>query len=370
MNKSCNLKGQQKLFFLQLNQAASCCRAVPISLSNKTLNQCLEQWQVERDLLAQGNELPGCKHCWQAEHNGQLSYRKQMANNDENFIELYINNLCNQMCGYCSPKFSSTWQDSIQQHGNFVNVSKQVQQNLSIVENKNKEQRWMSELKKYISQGPVSIRLLGGEPLMQKHNLQQLLEFNTDQIQTLSVHTNLNPPNNKFLKWVLENFPQNKLKFVISLDTVPEHNAIPRAGFDRTKFEENLSLLEHYNIPFSFISVVSVLNIFSVAQYQNWLQNKGYQAKFVRLNNPDCLEASYLPDHFKKSIQQDLLPKTAFESLTHTPSMIDLKRFEQYNYLKQYFQRTNTIITDQKLLEYWEWLKENYETSNSIRSSS
>lgn len=370
MSKSCSLKAQQKLFFLQLGQAASCCRADPISLTDKTLNQCLDLWQQERTELQQGNEIPGCKHCWQAEHSGQQSYRQQMQDYNYNYVEIFVSNLCNQTCSYCSPKFSSAWDDNIKQHGQFVNVSKSSQKNLSTIPVAPDSSDWIDQLQNYLSQGPVSVKLLGGEPLMQKNSLQKLLELNTDQIQTLSINTNLNPPSNKFLQWVLGNFPRDKLHFDISLDTVPEHNAVPRAGFDAVKFEENLAFLKQHNVPFVFLSVISVLNIFSVADYESWLEQQGFQAKFFRLNNPDCLDASYLPAEFKTQISLNKLPAVAKESLGHAPLQVDLKRFEQYNYLKQYFYRTNTVITDTRFAEYWQWLKDHYESSSSIGSSS
>lgn len=333
-------------------------------LSGKTLDDCVDLWTTESAQLTQGVELPGCRHCWQAEHSGQQSYRQQMANVETNYVEIFVSNLCNQMCSYCSPKFSSAWNDSILQYGNFERVSKSTNDNIAAVTLNPSDQSWIEQIAQHIQREPVSVKLLGGEPLMQKRNLQQLLELNTDQIVTLNINTNLNPPNNKFLKWVLETFPANKLQFEISLDTVPEHNAVPRAGFDRNKFEENLNLLEQYNVPFLFLSVISVLNIFSVGEYQHWLAQRGYQSRFFRINNPDFLDASYLPEQFKTQIPRDHLPEPAIQSLNYTPINVDLKRFEQYNYLTQYIQRTNTEITDQRLADYLEWLKENYENRN------
>jgi len=366
MSKSCNLKGSQKLFMLHLNKVASCCRADPIELDNLSIDYYIDLWKQEHQQLEQGIELPGCRHCWQAEHSGQQSYRQQMTGNEVNHIEIIIDNLCNQMCSYCSPKFSSEWEKNIQQHGNFINVSKSASRNLSIVSlTPNDQDAKLDQLKDLLNRGPVTLKLLGGEPLMQRRNLQKLLELNANNITTLKINTNLNPPTDKFLKWILDTFPKNKLSFDISLDTVPTHNAIPRAGFDQQKFTENLKLLEQYNIPILFLSVVSILNIFSITQYQSWLKEQNYQAVFLRINNPDCLDPCYLPNQFKQMINIELLPEAAKQSLTHSPSTVDLKQFEQYNYLTQYFQRTNTKITDHALATYWDWLKEKYENSSS-----
>lgn len=358
MTKACGLKGQQKVFLLHLNQVASCCRAKAIPLNHQSINHYLDLWNSESNQLTQGVEISGCEHCWNAERLGQRSYRQEPIIGNSNYVEIHIDNLCNQMCGYCSPKFSSAWENNIQQFGNFDNVSKSAKENLlPNVSNNSNVDYWINELKDFLSRGPVAVKLLGGEPLMQRRNLQQLLELNTDQITVLKINTNLNPPNNKFLKWVLETFPKEKLAFEISLDTVPEYNAIPRAGFDSSRFEENLSLLAQYNVMFSFLSVVSVLNIFSINKYQVWLNKHGYQTKFCQLHNPDCLSPYYLPDQFKQSILKNPLPDNVINILSHSPKSVDLKLFEQYNYLKQYFQRTNTKITDPDLMRYWSWLE-------------
>jgi len=361
LSKSCSLKGRQKLFFLHLNKVSSCCRAHSIDIDNQSIDHYLDLWQQESKLLDQGIELSGCKHCWQAEHNGQISYRQIMSGFDKNYVEIFVSNLCNQMCSYCSPKYSSTWQDNIQQAGNFVNISQSAKNNLVLpTQHTNDQESWIEEIKKLLSREPVHLKLLGGEPLLQKRNLQKLLELNQDNVLSLDINTNLNPPDNKFLKWVLDTFPKDKLVFSISLDTVPEHNAMPRAGFDQHKFLENLCLLEQHNVSFKFLCVVSVLNIFSIAEYQNWLQHNQYHAIFNRLNNPGCLDSSYLPKEFKQLLMAESIPDAARQALEHCPEMVDLKQFEQYNYLSQYFQRTSTRITDHRMAAYWDWLQQKF----------
>lgn len=362
MTKSCSLKGQQKLFFLHLNQVASCCRAHPVDIVDPKIDHYIDLWNHESQQLDQGIELPGCKSCWNAEQTGQLSYRQLSAGKNQNYVEIYISNLCNQMCSYCSPKFSSVWENNIQTTGNFVNVSQTAKENLAVTSLHTDRDDWIDELKGFLERGPVSVKLLGGEPLMQKHNLQKLLDLDADNIVSLNIHTNLNPPSNKFLKWVLNKFSKDKLFFTISLDTIPTYNSVPRAGFDSEKFLKNLDLLKQYDIKFSFLSVISILNIFSIKEYLSWINDHGYNTKFQHINNPDCLDPFYMPAQFKALINHELLPDQIQNILTNQPSssLVDLKLFEQYNYLKQYFQRTNTTITDPKLENYWNWLKEQY----------
>jgi hypothetical protein len=54
------------------------------------------------------------------------------------------------------------------------------------------------------------------------------------------------------------------------------------------------------------------------------------------------------------------LPDVVKESLG-PGNMVDLKLFEQYNYLKQYFDRTNVdYLQNTKFASYWNWLTERY----------
>lgn len=366
MTKSCALKGRQKVFLLHLEKAASCCRAYPTSLDKiGSMSDLLQQWQQESQLLDQGVELDDCGHCWTNENQGIQSYRQQLSPNwgDTNLVELFIDNTCNQMCSYCSPKFSSTWQKSISEYGVFQKISASAQNNLAATINTLDSGPWLDRIHDYINQcedNSVTLAIVGGEPLMQIRNVQQLLLSNSEKIRKLRITTNLNPPSAKFLHWVLDNFPRDKLSFVISLDTVPEYNAIPRAGFDPQRFEDNLNLLKLHNIEFSFTSIISVLNIFSLSNYQQWLTDGFYQVVFCRLNNPDCLDPRYLPQHIKQILLNRNLPIPAREALQQPADMIDIKQFEQYNYLQQYFQRTNTKLTDPELASYWAWLKEKF----------
>lgn len=347
---------------MHLNQVASCCRAHPVDIVDPTIDYYINLWDHERQQLDQGVELPGCKSCWVTEQTGQLSYRQLSADKNQNYIEIYINNLCNQMCSYCSPKFSSVWEKNIQTNGNFINISQTAKDNLAVQPLHTQQDSWINELKNFLERGPVSVKLLGGEPLMQQRNLQKLLDLDNDNVVSLNINTNLNPPSNKFLKWVLKKFSKEKLFFTISLDTIPEYNAVSRAGFDTKKFLENLELLKQHDVKFLFLSVVSVLNIFSINQYQSWINDHGYKAKFIGINNPECLDPFYLPDEFKKTLDSHCLPDQIRSILINQPlpNSVDLKLFEQYNYLTQYFQRTNTVITDPKLATYWSWLESKY----------
>jgi len=276
-----------------------------------------------------------------------------------------LNNACNQMCSYCSPKFSSTWQQNIIDHGPFENISNKTKSNLEIPAIVTGNQLWIEKISQYLQSQPknsVVLKLLGGEPLMQFKNLQKFISLVENSVSQLLINTNLNPPNRKFLYWLLANMPRDKLRFHISLDATPAYNHVPRAGFDLNRFESNLKLLQGKNIPFSMLSVISVLSVFDLPEFINW--SKSYQVVFNKINNPDCLDPVLLPNHILDQIADQFAqePPIFFQELYKKPQhALDLKLFEQYNYLCQYFSRTGidpVKIENSVFQQYWKWLIE------------
>ncbi len=360
----CNLKGAQKSFFIHLNQASSCCRSYP-ELLPADLSTLLNQWKLEHDQLSQGIAVQNCSVCWKQQAQGHTSFRQQYGHIDTNIIELWLSNSCNQMCSYCSPKFSSTWQQNIIDHGPFENISSTAKSNLDVPPTATDNQPWIGKIGEYLQSQPqnsVVLKLLGGEPLMQFRNLQKLISLAEGSMSQLLITTNLNPPNRRFLYWLLNNVPQHRLMFDISLDSTPAYNHVPRAGFDKDRFEFNLKLLQEKNIPFKILSVISVLSVFDLPRFVNW--SSPYQVVFSNVNNPDCLDPALLPNHILDQIadQFEQEPPTIFQELyDKSQSLVDLKLFEQYNYLCQYFSRTgiNTKQIDNPLFQqYWTWLEE------------
>ena len=362
MTLACALKGNQKVFYIQRGAAASCCRAYPEPLPDN-FSSLLNVWNLENQQLSQGIPVTSCEPCWQQERQGMLSFRQLTSDNKHtNAIELYLSNLCNHMCSYCSPKFSSVWQDNINSQGMFQNISALAKDNLKIMDVKQVDtEHWFREIIQHFASQPknsINLRLLGGEPLMQFANLQKVIEIGNQNIKKLSIHTNLNPPNNKFLIWLLENVPVDKLRFTISIDSTPEYNHIPRNGFNREHFLNNLELLKQYQVKFELLSVFSVLSIFDLANFVSWA--KPYTLNFSRLYGVDCLQPNLLPPSIIEQICQNFnnqsWPILLQELYENRKEPLDLKLYEQYNYLKEYFNRTKIVpesIDNTVFQQYW-----------------
>ena len=364
-SKVCWLKSGQKYFNLHINQVYSCCSSYPEPFDS-SVDQLVVKWKQEQQDLAQGIQLPGCEMCWKKEQQGLISLRLLQGQTPlTERIELNLSNLCNHQCSYCSPKLSSKWEESISEFGLFSNVRSAINKNFELQKHK-LDQDKLQQIQNYILQqkdNSVDLVITGGEPLMQKANLELLLGLVSQKVKNLHVITNLNPPTNKFLLWLLDNIDSKKIKFAVSLDATPEFNHIPRSGFDQQRFLKNFEILQKADAQVYFLSTVSALGIFDAVNFSRWLQrNKITDINFHKVNNPVCLSPELIPFDFRQRIleaNQSLSPIVQ-EVLVYQQPTVDLNLFEQYNYLKQYFSRTgiNPMNTTNKLFgEYWSWLE-------------
>ena len=92
----------------------------------------------QRKLMLNGERPQECSYCWAMEDNGKLSDRHYRSGEpwaakdfgkivsgewDDDIIPSYVevnfNHVCNLACSYCSPQFSSTWQQEVESHGGY-----------------------------------------------------------------------------------------------------------------------------------------------------------------------------------------------------------------------------------------------------------
>jgi organic radical activating enzyme len=92
----------------------------------------------QRVLMLKNDKPAECSYCWNIEKHGELSdrhYRSgepwaaehldaiKNSKGDENvvpsYVEVNFNHACNLKCSYCSPQFSSSWQQEVDQLGGY-----------------------------------------------------------------------------------------------------------------------------------------------------------------------------------------------------------------------------------------------------------
>jgi len=95
--------------------------------------------KAQRVMMLRNEKPSECEYCWNMEAENKLSDRhyrsgepwaavdfEQIKNStgEENdvipsYVEVNFNNVCNLMCSYCSPQFSSSWQQEVDRSGGY-----------------------------------------------------------------------------------------------------------------------------------------------------------------------------------------------------------------------------------------------------------
>jgi hypothetical protein len=92
----------------------------------------------QRKIMLKQERPVECSYCWAMEDNGKLSDRHYRSGEPwaakdftaitnstgeedviPRYVEVNFNHACNLACSYCSPQFSSTWQQEVERHGGY-----------------------------------------------------------------------------------------------------------------------------------------------------------------------------------------------------------------------------------------------------------
>ena len=278
-------------------------KITPAALHNTT-EKARQRYEMKKEM-----KPSGCEYCWRIEaQNSEIlsdrarwnAYLGKDVNPDEiknkpanymftpRVLEVSFSNMCNFMCGYCHPKNSSRFYNEIKTLGHYKDVQSH---NCDIhflkiyPEDANPYLEafwlWWPQLSLELK----TMRLTGGEPLIQKSTLKliELLKTDPRPQLDLSINTNLGLPHNKFveicekLKALVETNSVKKLHLYTSMDTWGDHAEYIRYGLDLKVFQQNV---EYYleNFPNQQLSYMVTFNIFSLARFTElmgfWLSLK------------------------------------------------------------------------------------------------
>jgi len=211
-NTLCLAKFHEATIWLYSSKIASC-HHTPMVTPGESLvtffNPTDKRDQQNRMLL--GEKPSECNYCWNLEEQGLTSdrelktlafkhnlnaadYLDRSFNFKPKSLELAFQNTCNLACSYCSPSFSTEWENDINRYGNYTGLTtdKKLHYQRGIDNNMPVGMdlfwHWFDE-----SSGELeSIRITGGEPLLHEDTFktfEKILQINPN-IECV-IHTNL-----------------------------------------------------------------------------------------------------------------------------------------------------------------------------------
>lgn len=165
----------------------------------------------QQDSMLNGNKPSECSYCWKLEEQNVTSdrYKKSMAFNssltadqylDRNFpfkpkvLELAFKNLCNLACSYCSPSFSTEWEDDITKNGNYLDITtdKKLHYQRGVDKRTPVDMNLFWDWFNDVADELESIRITGGEPLLHEETFMTFEKMvNINPNVEFVVHTNL-----------------------------------------------------------------------------------------------------------------------------------------------------------------------------------
>jgi len=306
--------------------------------------------KTQRKIMLQ-QERPGeCSYCWNMEDLGKLSdrhYRSgepwaavdferiKNSTGDEDVIPSYVevnfNNACNLKCSYCSPQFSSSWQQEVERHGAYPtlvphNAAEHFSGHRRPIpardHNPYVEAFWAwwptlyPELKHF--------RMTGGEPLMDK-NTYRVFDYVLDHPKSdlhlavtsnFSVEPELSQKYFDYVKRLCDTDIEHFMQYV-SLDSGigPQAEYI-RYGLDFKRLQNNVETYLRdipYRNSLTFIVTMNNLSVTGFLPLMKWIldlrktHSKTYQRVWFDtpvLRQPAWQSLQTLPESYAAKLEQ------------------------------------------------------------------
>jgi sulfatase maturation enzyme AslB (radical SAM superfamily) len=258
---------------------------------------------------------PACEKCIGDEEHNLPSYRNMFNQLEKTttglqFVDIRNINHCNLKCRYCGPHFSSSWAKEL---GEPTTRYQDIEQYKDVLITD--DLHWM-----YFT---------GGEPLINPEHwtlLQELIDSNRAGNISLRYNTNLTTIKYKDVDIINLWSHFKSVEVLCSIDAIGDPLEYIRSGCEWAKIENNLqALLQSTNnskITVKFTPVLSILNIWFIAELFDYAKKYHIPVNLTVLTGPDYLALDVIPDQLKEQALSQLdaikqhLTSTMFEYIS------------------------------------------------------
>ena len=260
------------LFLNTDGEVKSCCSGTWHwgNLKSQSLDAILANPRVEQlkaDILS-GTENSYCSNCRYAESvsgSSQRQYYNQVTVDDPDtknyqlqILDMRWSKLCNLTCTYCSDYFSSSWQEAKGLNLSPVKLS------------------YHDQLLKYIDDSSSNIKnviIAGGEPLLQKQNIQMLKSLSNNVHINIITNLSINLANSPVFEVIKD---RDNVSWDISFENCGAQYEYVRHRANWQQFQDNLELLKSLGRHMTFFGVFCVYSAPELLKYYQLAEK--YQA--------------------------------------------------------------------------------------------
>ena len=310
-----------------------------------------EHKKQQRQLMLAGTRPAECQYCWNMEDQNKLSDRhyrsgepwaavdfekiKNSQGSEDDIIPSYVevnfNNACNLKCSYCSPQFSSSWQQEMERHGAYPTLVPHNAPEHFVGDRKPIPAResnpyvdafwaWWPTLYPELEH----FRMTGGEPLLDRNTYRVFdyvlanpsAKLHLNVTSNFSVEPKLSEKYFDYVKQLCNGRIEHFMQYV-SLDSgVPAQAEYLRAGmeFDRVKSNVHnyLTNIPSYN-SLTFIITMNNLSVIGLQPLLEWIlqlrqqHSTTYQRVWFDtpvLRDPSWQSLQILPESYADKLEQ------------------------------------------------------------------
>ena len=388
----------------------------------------------QRKKMIEGERPEECDYCWKIEdlktneisdrliksgaewslpHIEEILFNPYNEKYKPKYLEVSFSTKCQFKCSYCSANSSSSWEEEIKKHGDYVTgAGRKLVDILIEEENPYIEAfwKWWPEVKNSLN----TFRITGGEPLLSPSTfkIMESLVAEPQPQMNLAINSNMSVPPvllQKFFNLVSQISSTNATKtfeLYTSIDTFGQQADYIRTGMKSDTFWQNVENYLSINdkIKVSIMCTFNALSIFSFTQLLDKITelNLKYRTENRKLpiyldisflRQPDYQAVQVLPENFHskmedivKYIEENQWFKTEHKAGFHEDQIIKSKRILEwmrqgvdpqkksklqrdfYRYYSQHDERRETSILDvfPEIHEFWNICKIEHEKDNEL----
>lgn len=334
-----------------------------------------------REKLSTGQKLSECSRCWRKESLGLQSLRQTLnntvtANNGDNientwvrlFVEknksfknyllksadVKLSNVCNFACAMCSPESSSKIIDQWERDPSAKFIQIKLNDDINYLNNIRqtyRSQRGYQHLKDILQQPITHLKLLGGEPLLDKELFKILTEVPIDKQSAIHLHFVTN--GSRSLVQAAKDLQSYKsISFSISLEGIDATQDYIRLGSEWHEVEQNILDAKQQGLLINVAHTLQALSVVNVYQLVQWTLENDIRLIMNPLEHPEFLSVGVLPQKIKDQAINNLLQ---IQNPTAVDSVIDLinsipsnvEKYQEFlDYLEWYERFSNRKIED------------------------